>query len=385
MATYKLIQDIEAEDHILGPLTLRQFIFALIAAFFGYLCFIVATRGVAFLLILFAPPALFFAFFALPFGKDQPTEIWFLAKLRFWLLPRKRMWDQSGVKELVTITVPKKVEQVLTDGLSQTEVKSRLQALANTIDSRGWAVKNVNVYTPQVVVGGSDSDRLLDLSSFPQEVPADATPASDDILDNSSPVAQQMDAMVSQSVQAHHQKLMEELNRPEPTAAAAPAGHWFMSPSAAQDPAMPAALPLMPAAPLSVPAPLPNPVPNFVPAPLVPLPSMPSYSYTPPPVAPDVPAGSLANEDQLTKELKSHATKGAAYGHMRTLRPLSDQPVASPAPAVSAAPVPVPTDPDILALAGNNDLNVETLARQVHKTHKDKGSADPNEVVISLH
>ncbi|MGH7158305.1 MAG: PrgI family mobile element protein [Candidatus Saccharimonadales bacterium] len=32
MATYKVIQDIEAEDKILGPLTLRQFIYAGVAA-----------------------------------------------------------------------------------------------------------------------------------------------------------------------------------------------------------------------------------------------------------------------------------------------------------------------------------------------------------------
>ena len=28
MATYKVIQDIEAEDKLIGPLTLRQFIYA---------------------------------------------------------------------------------------------------------------------------------------------------------------------------------------------------------------------------------------------------------------------------------------------------------------------------------------------------------------------
>ena len=105
MATYKLIQNIEADDHILGPLSFRQFVFALIAVFMGYLCFLVVTKNVPFLLVITAPPALFFGFFALPFGRDQPTEVWFLAKLRFWFKPRKRLWDQTGIKELVTINV----------------------------------------------------------------------------------------------------------------------------------------------------------------------------------------------------------------------------------------------------------------------------------------
>ena len=143
MATYKLIQDIEAEDKILGPLTLRQFIFALITVFFGYLCFLVLTKGAAFMLVVFLPPMVFFGFFALPLGRDQPTEVWALAKLRFLFKPRTRIWNQSGVKELVTITAPKKIERHLTKGYTQTEVDSRLHALADTIDSRGWELGEV--------------------------------------------------------------------------------------------------------------------------------------------------------------------------------------------------------------------------------------------------
>src|SRR5579884_3436546 len=115
MATYKLIQNVEAEDHIVGPLTLRQFIFALIAIFFYYICFILVTKHATPLLLMFLPPAFFFTFFAIPFGRDQPTEIWFLAKLRFWFKPRKRVWNQSGIKEMVTITAPKYEAPVLTD------------------------------------------------------------------------------------------------------------------------------------------------------------------------------------------------------------------------------------------------------------------------------
>ncbi len=57
MATYKLMQDIEAEDHILGPLSLRQFIFALIAVFMFYLCFLMITTGVPYQLISGPPEA----------------------------------------------------------------------------------------------------------------------------------------------------------------------------------------------------------------------------------------------------------------------------------------------------------------------------------------
>ena len=53
MSTYKVLQDIEAEDKLIGPLTLRQFIYALVAAFNGYLTFMVITKGIAFMAAFF--------------------------------------------------------------------------------------------------------------------------------------------------------------------------------------------------------------------------------------------------------------------------------------------------------------------------------------------
>ena len=39
MAVYKVIQDIEAEDKLLGPLTLKQFIFGAVAVGFAFVAF----------------------------------------------------------------------------------------------------------------------------------------------------------------------------------------------------------------------------------------------------------------------------------------------------------------------------------------------------------
>ena len=91
MATYKVLQDIEAEDKLVGALTLRQFIYAGIAAFMLYMSFFSLTKHVAFLMIIFLPVALFSGFLAIPWHGDQPTEVWALAKRRFLLKPRKRI------------------------------------------------------------------------------------------------------------------------------------------------------------------------------------------------------------------------------------------------------------------------------------------------------
>ncbi len=308
-------------------------------------------------MIIFLPPAIFLGFFALPFGRDQPTEIWFLAKLRFWFLPRKRLWNQSGVKELVTITVPKKVERVLTNGLSEKEVKSRLQALANTIDSRGWAIKNVNVYAQPVI--GANNDRLIDLSSLPQDVPEDVSLAANDIMDPaSSPVAQMVDNLVYKSAQVHHQQLVDELNTPTQASSPAAESGWFMGHIAA--PATTVQTPIL-ALPIRQPA-------------MTPIPQ----------------AAQTIDEASLSRQLKQQAsTQQSAYGHLRTMQPLGSPMQA----AVSSVQTPAnghpqetmtgPSDPAILALARNDDLNVATLAREAHKVRADEDQLT-DEVVVSL-
>jgi hypothetical protein len=345
MSTYKLIQDVEAEDHILGPLTFRQFVFALIAVFLIYINVFLVTSGVAFLDIVFAPPALFFLFFALPFGRDQPTEIWALAKIRYWFKPRRRVWNQSGVKELVTVTAPKRPEPVRTNGLSQVEVTSRLKALADTIDTRGWATKNiaVNAFAMPAMVGAG-SDRLIDMSTVPQQVNDSYITEADDIMDEqNNPIAQQFESMIAQSEQAHRQQLVNQMNSstPEPQAAGQ-ADYWFMNGSGQQVQAV---------------------------------------------AAPQAAALDPATEAELTSELKAKSTKRpAAYGHMRTMQPLKDDRAAIQAAAIPApAPVTATPDPAILSLANNDDLNVATLAHEAKRVKHNEGSLDSDEVSISLH
>src|SRR5581483_5658515 len=166
------------------------------------------------------PPALIGVFLAWPWSRDQPTEIWLLAKIRFFLKPRRRIWDQDGIQELVTITAPKKVEQHLTNDLSQSEVRSRLRALASTIDSRGWAIKNVNVNLttgPGYTMPDPTSDRLIDIAALPQEVPNVEVMAADDMLDpQNNPTAQHLDQMIGASSRQHHDQLLKQMQNSQP-------------------------------------------------------------------------------------------------------------------------------------------------------------------------
>jgi hypothetical protein len=178
-----------------------------------YISYLLYTHHGELLDIVTIPIALFAAFLAYPFGKDQPTEVWALAKIRFIVKPRRRIWAQSGIKELVTINVPKKIEIQRTNGLSQTEVKSRLQALANTIDSRGWAIKNVSNIYQSPVTTSDDSDRLISAQTLAQAVPDEVVNSEDPYDEQSSPIAQQVDQLLSASNSKHHQELLDHLNQ----------------------------------------------------------------------------------------------------------------------------------------------------------------------------
>lgn len=213
MATYKLIQDVEAEDHILGPLTLREFIYGLVAALFYYLSFLVVSKHVGFFIVLFLPPALFATFFAYPFKRDQPTEVWALAKLGFLLKPRRRLWSQSGVKDTVTITAPKKIEANPTRNLSKNEVQHRLQSLALMLDSRGWAVKNMPEKPDQLESVNESNERLIAPGSLPKPVPEYETTPSEDMLDEYNPQLKQISDMETQKSQERRQRLLNSLSQ----------------------------------------------------------------------------------------------------------------------------------------------------------------------------
>lgn len=403
MGVYKVIQDIEAEDKLFGPLSLKQFIFACLTILFGYLSFWSIINSLFFLLTAFLPPALLFGILAFPYSKDQPTEIWLAAKIRFYFRPRKKIWDQSGMKELVTITAPKKEDTHYTDGLSNTEVKSRLRALADTIDSRGRAVKNSNVALAPTAAAGSSgytqsSDRLVAPQNQPAPEPIMAEVRADyDIYDNSSnATAQKFDQIIQQSESQHRDAILEKIESarshvgdntgatqtPPPPQSQTPDtqpsqnDYWFMRESAAPPPRDNQAV--------------------FGASPIV---------------APGQ-RQSSASETGLTEEEKAALQKirqqkqhpDPMNSHLKTIKPLSQQDDAQdnqhqnkkqdktrsqPAKkTINEKTKPKETTDASndtakavrMNLARDNNLSVETISKEANKANSDDG-----EVVVSLH
>jgi len=219
MAVYKVIQDVEAEDKLLGPLSFKAFIYAIIAGICGFISFKLVLMGSPIkwvFLPIFIFPMLLFGVLASPLGRDQPTEVWLLSKVKFFLKPRLRIWDQEGLEKLVTVTAPKKIEEHLVKDITQSEVRSRLKTLASTLDTRGWAIKNVDTNLNTVVPNNPGiveaSDRLVPNSGYTQPAAVIDVHPEDDILDEqNNPTAQKFAGMMKQADENRKRTVLETM------------------------------------------------------------------------------------------------------------------------------------------------------------------------------
>lgn len=163
MATYKVPQDVEAEDRLLGPFTFRQFIYLLIAAIAGALA--AALFQIFPLLALLPTPVIFFFLvLALPLKKDQPMETYLAAIVSFYMKPNKRFWRPGQGETTIQITAPKIVEKSRTRDISEEEASHRLSFLSNLVDSEGYAIRgnhNGN-FTENFIADTEDVNDFMD-------------------------------------------------------------------------------------------------------------------------------------------------------------------------------------------------------------------------------
>ncbi len=141
MAQYKVPQDVEADDKLLGPFSFRQFVYLLIAA--GLIALAVGLFQLfPVLAIIPLPPVLLLLVLALPLKKDQPMETYLAAMVSYYLKPHTRLWTPGQRDTTILITAPKIVEEVRTRDITGEEATHRLSFLADIVDTEGYAIKN---------------------------------------------------------------------------------------------------------------------------------------------------------------------------------------------------------------------------------------------------
>lgn len=336
MAVYKVPQDVEAEDKLLGPFSFKQFIFLIIA---------VMSLGLAYglsrlllpLAIIPLPATIFFIVLALPLRKDQPMEIYLAAVISFILKPKVRLWKPDGIESLIEVIAPPVDNRNLGKGYSQEEVQKRLSYLADIVDSRGWSVRGV---------AEPENSMQIDLYNEAQ--------ALDDPLDDAGSRSQKINALLSQQDNQRRQEILERMKQVHPNVAEAPSDqptnpNINMNTSQSGNP--------LPGQPLVSPA------------------------YTP---------MSLSQPELPDEDIKLVVNP---YPTMQqsVLTPISERAPLPPSPDPSEPSSPnnditsseKPVPPAIIDLANNKDRTIDSLQREADKIMK-KEQQESEEVVISL-
>ena len=200
MSVYKVPQDVEAEDKLLGPFSFRQFVFLIIAVISLGLAYALA-RILLPLGLIPVPIALFFGALALPLRKDQPMDVYLAAVISFMLKPKRRLWQPDGIEYLVEVTAPKTEETTRRNSYDQEEVQRRLSYLANLVDSRGWSIRGVN---------NPNSSMQADLYNEAQ--------TAFDPLDETGATAQNIANLIDQSDARRRQAMIQTMSAAQQTA-----------------------------------------------------------------------------------------------------------------------------------------------------------------------
>ena len=194
MSVYKVPQDVEADDKLLGPFNFRQFIYLIIVA--GCIALDIFLWGIfPGLIILPLPVIIFFGALALPLRKDQPMETYLAAIVSFYLKPHKRLWQPDGIEHLIQISAPINKEDSLIKDISQMEASRRLSYLADIVDTEGWAIKH-SVAPTQTAVREEYSNEAR---------------SAEDMFDNSR-ISSNVDNLLSQHDNRRRQQIMQNLD-----------------------------------------------------------------------------------------------------------------------------------------------------------------------------
>ena len=369
MAQYKVPQDVEADDKLLGPFSFRQFVYLMIAAGLGFVAFLL-FQIFPLLVIIPIPFIIFLGILALPLKKDQPMETYLSAVVDFYLKPQKRIWMPGQSDTTITITAPKNVEVSRTKDLSQEEASHRLSFLANIVDTEGYAIKETN-------------------SNLKDDIASEASQTKD-IFETSQ--TYNLDQSLEQSNAARHAQLVEQMrnaiNQKSIYGDAAP-HNTQISHQISQQPIAPT---------VSIPQPVAMPQPMA--APQQPQPQMPQMQqFQPPTISPIITQQQaqpqpLAPTSTTVTGMPVDITSSSAtiQPDIEEIHEALANPIPEPEPEPEPIPIPQPAPEPVLTpeqtaqmqnLANNTDYSIETIAEQAKRIQEN--NSNDNEVYISLH
>ena len=359
MAVYKVPQDVEADDKLIGPFSFRQFIYLIVVAISGAGSWGLSTIFIP-LAIVPLPFIVFFAVLALPLRKDQPMETYLSAVVSFYFLKsRKRFWQPDGIDSFVTIIPPKDADKILTKQFSEQEATKRLGYLAELVDTHGWSVRGAGVPVPDTSVSS-------DLYYETQQTP--------DIMDDNTSQAMALDQKLQASNNNFRQNAIAQMQQtPTPIQPPQSPQQQFGAPGGAPTPTF-------------------NPM-AHAPAPA---PAQSTQSYLGKDQLDAIAYASALTEEAEDARSTPAQTRPATQPQPRTPvvttpAPITPLPQTPPAMPVSTSETTTPGATMGLAkehaeeLAMRNDISIQTLSEEANRLEKkDKVLKSGEEVTISL-
>ncbi len=217
MGQYKVPQDVETEDKILGPLSIKQFIYIIIAILWAFLMWRIFSFSII-VAVVFALPVTGF-FLLLGFGQREgvPFEDYVVAFIQFLIVPRKRIWVKDDSKEVIVADVKK--PETAADARKNVST-GQLKQLASIIDTRG------NFKDPSIQIAVDDTDasvyaeRIIGptTSGDPTSVGGQLTTVRDDVLDangqRSTQVGQLLQTVEKDNRQNAVNQIQQALHQP---------------------------------------------------------------------------------------------------------------------------------------------------------------------------
>jgi len=156
---YKVPQKIDLEDKIIGPLTLKQFIYLLGGGMLDYVIFTATESSFLGWILIFMVSLLALAF-AFVEVEEQPFSYLMASFFGYFLRPKIRLWDKrSKFKRTIKFT-NKKIEKTMPTPKRPEEVKSSLEALAQVIDTHGWTPKD---YQEERIKSSTEARKTLNI------------------------------------------------------------------------------------------------------------------------------------------------------------------------------------------------------------------------------
>ena len=262
MGQYKVPQNVEAEDKIIGPMTLKQFIYAIMGVGWAGLCFLIFKSVPVVGIIVALPFTLLFMLLAFYQRDGQNFEQYLVAIVGYFSQSRQRYWRKEDIVDSFKVEpVAAKEEQTQRNPV---EVRSQLERLATIVDARGWAEhpdSNASLMPSDQHNLPSESDRLIrPIVTTPNTTLNE--PEVTDVQDlQRSPLAQNLTALINQASNDMKTEAIEMMRRKPVAAPAAPVAAAPQPVS----PVAPSSVVSVPLAPLAAVTPQTTPAPAAVP------------------------------------------------------------------------------------------------------------------------